>query len=88
MKKLEKFEMILKICNFKKGIGIESEKLCKQVRVQIVWKQVKDTAQELLKKGIKFYSIYYHYSDCIWVIVDNIAVRIGIANALEFISIL
>ena len=27
-------------------------------------------------------------SDCICFIVDNIAVRIGIANALEFISIL
>ena len=33
---------------FKKGIGIESEKVCKQVRDQIVWKQVEDTAQELL----------------------------------------
>ena len=33
---------------FKKGIGIESEKVCKQVRDQIVWKQVKDTAQGLL----------------------------------------
>ena len=34
--------------NLKKGIGIESEKVCKQVRDQIVWKQVKDTAQSLL----------------------------------------
>ena len=40
--------MILKNCNFKKGIGIKSEKVCKQVRDQIVWKQVEDTAQRLL----------------------------------------
>ena len=33
-----------KICNLKKGIGIEGEKLCKQVRNQIAWKQVEDTA--------------------------------------------
>ena len=37
--------MILKI---KKGIGIESEKLCKQVRDQIVGKQIEDTTQWLL----------------------------------------
>ena len=42
--------MILKICNFKKGIGIESEKVCNQVRDQIVWKQVEDTTQELATK--------------------------------------
>ena len=48
MKKLDKLEMILNICNFKKGTGIESEKVCKQVRDQIVWKQVEDTAQGLL----------------------------------------
>ena len=40
--------MILKICNFKKGIGIESKKVCKQIRDQIVWKQVEDTAQGFL----------------------------------------
>ena len=41
--------MILKSCNFKREyIGIESEKLCKQVRDQVVWKHVEDTAQELL----------------------------------------
>ena len=43
-----KLEMILKICNLKKGIGIKSEKLCKQVRDQIVWKLVEDTALRLL----------------------------------------
>ena len=44
-----------KICNFiEKGIGIESEKVCKQVRDQIVWKQVEDTAQGLLEIGSKF----------------------------------
>ena len=41
-------EMILKIAILKKGIGIKSEKLCKQVRDQIVWKQLVDTAQGLL----------------------------------------
>ena len=37
-----------KVCNFKKGIEIESEKVCKQVRDQILWKQLEDTAQGLL----------------------------------------
>ena len=40
--------MILKICNLIKGIGIKSEKACKQVSDQIVWKQVEDTVQGLL----------------------------------------
>ena len=40
MKKLEKPEVILKICNFKRGIGIKSEKVCKQVRDQMDQKQV------------------------------------------------
>ena len=31
-----------------KRIGIESDKVCKQVRDQIVWKQAEDTAQGLL----------------------------------------
>ena len=35
----------------KKGIGIESEKVCKQVRDQIVWKRVEDIAQGLLQNG-------------------------------------
>ena len=44
--------MILKICNFKKGIGIESEKsMYKQGRDQIVWKQIEDIAQGLLQNG-------------------------------------
>ena len=41
-------KMILKICNFKKQIGIESEKVRKQVKDQMVWKQVEDTAQGLI----------------------------------------
>ena len=46
----------LKICNSKKGVGIESEKVYKQVGDQIVWKQVEDTAHgrgrsRLLKRG-------------------------------------
>ena len=36
------------IYTLKKGIGIASEKICNQVRDQIVWKQVEDTAQGLL----------------------------------------
>ena len=32
--------MIQKFVILKKGIGIESEKVCKQVRDQMVWKQV------------------------------------------------
>ena len=40
--------MILKITSFKKGIGIKNKKVWKQLRDQIVWKQVEDTAQELL----------------------------------------
>ena len=43
-KKLNKLDD-RKIFNFKKGIGIESEKVCKQVRDQKVWKQVKDGVQ-------------------------------------------
>ena len=43
-----KLEMILKICNFKKEVGIKVKVLCKQVRDHIVWKQVEDTAQGLL----------------------------------------
>ena len=38
----------LKNLQLKKGIGIEIEKVCKQVRDQIVWKQVEDTSQGLL----------------------------------------
>ena len=38
----------LKYAILKKGIGIESEKLCIQVRDQIVWKYVENTAQGLL----------------------------------------
>ena len=30
------------------GIEIESQKVCKQVRNQIVWKQIEDTVQGLL----------------------------------------
>ena len=41
-------EMFLKICNFKKGIRIKSEKVSKQVSEQILWKQVEGTAQGLL----------------------------------------
>ena len=41
-------EMILKICNLKKEIGIKSEKVCKQVRDQILWKMIEGTAQGLL----------------------------------------
>ena len=49
--------MILKVCNLKKGIEIKSEKVCKQVRDQIVWKQVKDIAQGLgLLYGTPFVS--------------------------------
>ena len=41
--------MILKMCNFKKNrIGSKVKKLCKQLRHQIVWKQVEDTTQGLL----------------------------------------
>ena len=43
-----------KIAILKKGIGIESERIWKQVRDQIVWKKVEDTAQGLLKNGNKF----------------------------------
>ena len=32
----------------KKVVGIKSEKVCKQVRDQIVWKQVEDAVQRLL----------------------------------------
>ena len=45
-------DMILKICNFKKGN--RDQRLCKQVRYQIVWKQVEDTAQGLPKNENKF----------------------------------
>ena len=40
--------------NLKKGIGIKSEKVYKQVRDQIVWKRVEDTAEGLLWNGNKF----------------------------------
>ena len=48
MKKLDKLEMILKICNVKKRNRDQMGKVCNQVRYQIVWKQVEDTAQGLL----------------------------------------
>ena len=48
MKKLNKPEMIKRFVTLKKGIGMKSEKVCKQVRDQKVWKQVEDTAQGLL----------------------------------------
>ena len=54
------------------------KKLCKQGEDHIVWKQVEDTAQ----------SICYPYADCYNVNYKPDAVRIGTANALEFISIL
>ena len=41
MKKLEKLEMTLKIYSCYKGTGSISEKIYKQVRDQIVWKQGK-----------------------------------------------
>ena len=37
--------MIEKILNFKKGIGIESEKNANKLEVKKVWKQAKDGAQ-------------------------------------------
>ena len=40
--------MILKFVVLKKVIGIGSENVYKQVRDQIVWKQVEDIAQGLL----------------------------------------
>ena len=54
MKKLDKLEMSKKLAILKKGIGIESENVCNQVRGQIVWKQVEDTAKGLLYNGNKF----------------------------------
>ena len=48
MKKLDKLEMILKIAILKKEIGIKSKKVSKQVKDQIVWEKVEDTAQGLL----------------------------------------
>ena len=47
-------KLISKICNSKKGNSNGKWKVCKQVRGQIVWKQVEDTAQRLLLNGNKF----------------------------------
>ena len=55
-------EMILKICNFKKRVGIESGK-----NMQTGWKY----SSGLLWNGNKFLSICHSYSYCIWFIVDN-----------------
>ena len=49
---------VLKVCNFKKGIGTKVKKLCKQVRDQ------RNGTQVLLKNENKPYSICYPYSDC------------------------
>ena len=49
MKKLEKLEMIFKNLLFKKGIGIKIEKVCKQVRDQMVWKHIKNTARGVIE---------------------------------------
>ena len=38
----------LKNCNFKKGLGIASQKTMQKVKDQIEWKQFEDTAQGLL----------------------------------------
>ena len=44
--------MILNICNFKKGIRIESEKLLYANKLRsIVWRHVEDIAQWLLYNG-------------------------------------
>ena len=48
MKKTRETRNDLKFACFMKGIGIKGEKLCKQVRDQIVWKHVEGTAQGLL----------------------------------------
>ena len=54
---LKKF-VILKKGN-RKRIGNQSEKICKQVRDQIVWKQVEDTTQEVLTCGVLLMDYIY-----------------------------
>ena len=55
MKKLEKLEMILKICNFKKREwGLKVKNVCKQVRDQIAWKQLKIQLKGCYRMEINF----------------------------------
>ena len=51
---LEKFALL------KKGIGIESERVCKKGRDQIVWKQVEDVAQGCYRRKMNFKAFAVH----------------------------
>ena len=80
MKKLQKLDEFKKFAILKKGIGIESQNLCKQFddqkTIQTRWNSIVAIEQKVDSKAF-----CYPYSDCIC--LYNLAVRIGIANALE-----
>ena len=65
------------------------KKVCKQVRDQIVWKQVEVQLKGCYRMKInsKAFAIPILTASSLYV-VDNITVRIGIPNALEFITVL
>ena len=66
----------------KREKGSKAKKYANKLRDQIIWKQVADTTQGLLYNG-KAFAIPILTASGLY-ILDNIAVRIGIANALEF----
>ena len=80
--------MSLKNLQFKKGIGIENQNLCKQFNDQKTtetrWSSILYDCYRRKVHSKAFAS--YPYSDCIC--LYNIAVRIGIENALELTVLL
>ena len=80
-------QMIDKIFHFKKG---EQGSKVKSVQTSQRSKSMEDGAQSSQNKGISEKLILWYllslYPDCIWfIMVDQIAIRLGIAYALELI---
>ena len=81
MKKLQKLDEFKKFAILKKGIGIKSQNLCKQFNdqntIQARWNSTVAIEQKVDSKA--FAIPILTASACLY----NLAVRIGIANALE-----
>ena len=83
--------MILKIAILKKVTGVQSEKVRKQVRDQIkaIWKQLKMPLKGSYGMEINSKAFAIPILTASYIVNYKLdAVRIGIASALEFISIL
>ena len=81
MKKLQKLDEFKKFAILKKGIGIESQNLCKQFNdqktIQTRWNSTIAIEQKVDSKAFAIPIL----TACIC--LYNLAVRIGIVNALE-----